>query len=170
MDLSSCYIQDEGLQRLVPVLHKCQELQLESNKLGDCGVMRLCEALRNPECKIQRLWLHRNRLTADCTEELTSALSTNHSLTELNLSDNKLGDCGVKRLCEALRNPECKIQRLCLDSNRLTDGCTDDLVSALSTNRSLRDLDLRSNSFTEGSVPALRLLTLICTSLEDIWL
>uniref|UniRef100_A0A4W3GAF2 NACHT, LRR and PYD domains-containing protein 3-like n=1 Tax=Callorhinchus milii TaxID=7868 RepID=A0A4W3GAF2_CALMI len=27
MDLRSCYIQDEGLQRLVPALHKCQELQ-----------------------------------------------------------------------------------------------------------------------------------------------
>uniref|UniRef100_A0A4W3GUZ1 Uncharacterized protein n=1 Tax=Callorhinchus milii TaxID=7868 RepID=A0A4W3GUZ1_CALMI len=48
----------------------------------------------------------------DCTEDLTSALSTNHSLTELNLNNNKLGDCGVKRLCEALRNPECKIQSL----------------------------------------------------------
>eukprot|EP00062_Callorhinchus_milii_P026138 gi/632987903/ref/XP_007882814.1/ PREDICTED: NACHT, LRR and PYD domains-containing protein 3-like [Callorhinchus milii] len=37
MDLRSCYIQDEGLQRLVPALHKCQELQLGGNNLGDCG-------------------------------------------------------------------------------------------------------------------------------------
>uniref|UniRef100_A0A4W3INA7 Uncharacterized protein n=2 Tax=Callorhinchus milii TaxID=7868 RepID=A0A4W3INA7_CALMI len=81
---------------------------------------------------------------------------------------NNLGDCGVKRLCEALRNPECKIQRLELDSNRLSDGCTDDLVSALSTNRSLRILDLRSNSFTDGSVPALCRLIETCTSLEEI--
>uniref|UniRef100_A0A4W3H2W9 Uncharacterized protein n=1 Tax=Callorhinchus milii TaxID=7868 RepID=A0A4W3H2W9_CALMI len=56
--------------------------------------------------------LDSNNLTADCTEDLTSALSTNHSLTELNLNDNNLGDCGVKRLCEALRNPECEIQSL----------------------------------------------------------
>ncbi|XP_042202190.1 LOW QUALITY PROTEIN: NACHT, LRR and PYD domains-containing protein 3-like, partial [Callorhinchus milii] len=72
LDLRSCYIQEEGLQRLVPALHKCQKLQLWSNNLGDCGVKRLCEALRNPECK----------------------LSTNHSLTELNLNNNNLGDCG----------------------------------------------------------------------------
>ncbi|XP_042201980.1 ribonuclease inhibitor-like [Callorhinchus milii] len=114
--------------------------------------------------------LNSNNLTADCTEDLTSALSTNHSLTELYLSSNKLGDCGVKRLCEALRNPECKIQRLWLDSNRLTDGCTDALVSALSTNRSLRFLDLRFNSFTDGSVSALRRLIQTCTSLEEIGL
>uniref|UniRef100_A0A4W3GHX9 Uncharacterized protein n=1 Tax=Callorhinchus milii TaxID=7868 RepID=A0A4W3GHX9_CALMI len=86
--------------------------RLKGNNLGDCGVKRLCEALRNPECKIQRLWLDSNNLTADCTEDLTSAFSTNHTLTELNLNNNNLGDCGVKRLCEALRNPECKIQRL----------------------------------------------------------
>uniref|UniRef100_A0A4W3J4X5 NACHT, LRR and PYD domains-containing protein 3-like n=1 Tax=Callorhinchus milii TaxID=7868 RepID=A0A4W3J4X5_CALMI len=112
LNLSSCYIQEEGLQRLFAALHKCQELLLLGNNLGDCGVKRLCEALRNPECKIQSLWLDSNNLTADCTEDLTSALSTNHSLTELNLSYNNLGDCGAKRLCEALRNPECKIQSL----------------------------------------------------------
>uniref|UniRef100_A0A4W3GWW8 Uncharacterized protein n=1 Tax=Callorhinchus milii TaxID=7868 RepID=A0A4W3GWW8_CALMI len=57
-----------------------------------------------------------------------------------------------------------------LDNNRLTDGCTDDLVSGLSTNRSLRFLDLRSNSFTDRSVPALRRLIQTCTSLGEIWL
>uniref|UniRef100_A0A4W3GTR2 Uncharacterized protein n=1 Tax=Callorhinchus milii TaxID=7868 RepID=A0A4W3GTR2_CALMI len=57
-----------------------------------------------------------------------------------------------------------------LNSNRLTDGCTDDLVSAQSTSRSLRILDLESNSFTDGSVPTLRRLIQTCTSLERIWL
>uniref|UniRef100_A0A4W3GE54 Uncharacterized protein n=1 Tax=Callorhinchus milii TaxID=7868 RepID=A0A4W3GE54_CALMI len=88
------------------------KLGLNSNKLGDSGVKKLCEALRNPECKIQKLWLWVNSLTADCAEDLASALSTNHSLTELDLGDNKLGDSGVKQLCEALRNPQCKIQSL----------------------------------------------------------
>uniref|UniRef100_A0A4W3GG52 Uncharacterized protein n=1 Tax=Callorhinchus milii TaxID=7868 RepID=A0A4W3GG52_CALMI len=57
-----------------------------------------------------------------------------------------------------------------LSSNRLTDGCTDALVSALSTDHSLRILDLRYNSFTDGSVPALRRLIQTCTSLGEIWL
>ncbi|XP_042202371.1 NACHT, LRR and PYD domains-containing protein 9C-like [Callorhinchus milii] len=89
---------------------------------------------------------------------------------KLNLNHNNLTDCGVKLLCEALRNMECKIQSLWLDSNRLTDGCTDDLVSALSTNRSLRILNLGFNSFTDGSVSALRRLIQTCTSLEGIGL
>ncbi|XP_042202193.1 NACHT, LRR and PYD domains-containing protein 3-like [Callorhinchus milii] len=37
LNLRNCYIQEEGLQRLVAALHKCQELLLEGNNLGDCG-------------------------------------------------------------------------------------------------------------------------------------
>ncbi|XP_067836894.1 NACHT, LRR and PYD domains-containing protein 3-like [Heptranchias perlo] len=113
LDLQYCTIQCEGLQRLGPVLHKCQVLRLGSNKLGDSG---------------------------------------------------------VKPLSAALRKPDCKIQELGLDGVGLTDSCTKDLVSALSTNRSLTGLNLGSNSFTDRSVPALRSLILSCRSLEWIQL
>ncbi|XP_067833936.1 NACHT, LRR and PYD domains-containing protein 3-like isoform X1 [Heptranchias perlo] len=113
LDLENCYIQCEALQRLGPALHKCQVLRLASNKLGDSG---------------------------------------------------------VKLLSAALRNPDCKIQKLDLWDVSLSDSCTDDLVSALSTNRSLTVLDLGSNSFTDRSVPALRSLILTSRNLERIWL
>ncbi|XP_078059664.1 NACHT, LRR and PYD domains-containing protein 3-like [Mustelus asterias] len=248
LDLERCYIQCEGLQRLGPVLHKCQEvndfsyrssclkfhipvanllnilfhnevgdsgvklvsaalrnpeckiqkldlygnaltdscaedlasalstnrslidLYLGVNKLGDSGVKLLSVALRNPECKIQKLHLYGNNLTDSCAEDLASALSTNRSLIDLNLGHNKLGDSGVKLLSVALRNPDCKIQKLHLRSNALTDSCAEDLASALSTKQSLRILSLGSNSFTDQSVPALRRLILTCRSLEVIWL
>uniref|UniRef100_A0A4W3GK95 Uncharacterized protein n=1 Tax=Callorhinchus milii TaxID=7868 RepID=A0A4W3GK95_CALMI len=51
-------------------------------------------------------------LTTDSTEDLSSDLKIDHKLTKLNLNNNKLGDRGVKRLCEALRNPKCKIRKL----------------------------------------------------------
>ncbi|XP_067835986.1 NLR family CARD domain-containing protein 3-like [Heptranchias perlo] len=104
LDLGSCSIQSEGLQRLGPALHKCQVLRLGGNKLGDSGVKLLSAALRNPDCKIQTLQLCDIGLTASGTEDLSSALCTNRSLTDLNLSDNKLGDSGVKLLSAALRN------------------------------------------------------------------
>ncbi|XP_067916241.1 NACHT, LRR and PYD domains-containing protein 3-like isoform X2 [Heterodontus francisci] len=166
IDLHNCNIHCEGLQRLGPILHKFRVLSLGSNKLGDSGVKLLSAALRNPDCKIQKLWLERNNLTDSCIEDLSSALSTKRSLTDLNLSDNKLGDSGVKLPFEALRNPDCKIQGLDLSDVSLTDSC----ASALSTNQSLKYLDLRSNSFTDRSVPALRRLILNCRSLERIQL
>ncbi|XP_032871865.1 NLR family CARD domain-containing protein 3-like isoform X2 [Amblyraja radiata] len=55
LDLQSCHIQCEGLQRLGPVLHKCQHLGLGDNDLGDSGVKLVSAALRNPGCKIHTL-------------------------------------------------------------------------------------------------------------------
>ncbi|XP_078390107.1 NACHT, LRR and PYD domains-containing protein 3-like isoform X1 [Cetorhinus maximus] len=225
LDLERCNIQCEGLQRLEHVLYKCQKLRLISNNLGDSGVKLLSAALRQPGCKIQELNLFNNNLTDSCAEDLASVISTNQSLTDLdlgfnqlgdsgvkllsvalrnsgckiqrlglrdnkltdscaedlasvfnrsltdlNLGNNKLGDSGVKRLSVALRGPDCKIQKLDLCYNRLTDSCAEDLASALSTNRSLTDLDLRSNSFTDQSVPALRRFILTCRTLSLIQL
>ncbi|XP_067916086.1 NACHT, LRR and PYD domains-containing protein 3-like [Heterodontus francisci] len=227
LNLENCYIQYEGLQRLGPVLHKCRELRLgrnklgdpgvkllsaalmnkdckiqklelksnaltdscaedlasalstnqslmvlslSNNKLGDSGVKLLSVALRNPDCKVQTLVLKNNALTGSCTEDLASTLSTSQSLTDLILGNNKLGDSGVKLLSAALKNPECKIQKLLLWDVGLTDSCVEDLTSALITNQSLRDLNLGSNAFTDRSAPALSRLIKTCKNLKWIWL
>ncbi|XP_059817785.1 ribonuclease inhibitor-like isoform X2 [Hypanus sabinus] len=128
------------------------ELDLTNNELGDSGVKLVTKALRNPECKIRRLGLRSVGLTAAGGVDLTSALSTNCSLTELDLAKDKLGDSGVKLVSEALRNPGCKIQKLCLDSVSLTAAGVVDLVSALSTNRSLTELDLANNELGDSGV------------------
>ena len=51
-------------------------------------------------------------LTSSFCQGLFSVLSMKQNLTDLNLSDNPLGDTGVKMLCEMLQNPGCNIQRL----------------------------------------------------------
>ncbi|XP_072131546.1 NACHT, LRR and PYD domains-containing protein 3-like isoform X2 [Mobula birostris] len=227
LSLEYCHIQCEGIQRLGPGLHKCQNLRLGRNQLGDSGVKLVSAALRNPECKIQKLGLYdvdltdsgaedlasalstnrslnvldlsanklgdsgvklvsaalRNQeckiqklrlenvgLTNSGVEDFASALNTNRSLTKLKLSSNKLGDSGVKLLSEALRNPECKIQKLRLYNVGLSDSGAEDLASALSTNPSLTELDLMGNSLTDRSVPALRRLILTLPTLEWIGL
>ncbi|XP_072894138.1 NACHT, LRR and PYD domains-containing protein 3-like isoform X2 [Hemitrygon akajei] len=168
LDLWNCHIQCEGIQRLGPVLHKCQELRLGNNTLRDSGVKLLSAALRNPECKIQKLWLMDVDLTDSDAEDLTSALSTNPSLMELDLSGNKMGDSGVKLVTAALRNQECKIQKLGLNNVGLTDFGAEDLTSALSTKPSLTELNLGWNSLTDRSVPTLRRLILTLPSLKWI--
>ncbi|XP_072892407.1 NACHT, LRR and PYD domains-containing protein 3-like isoform X2 [Hemitrygon akajei] len=152
LDLEKCHIQCEGIQRLGPGLHKCQELRLGWNELGDSGVKLVSAALRNPECKIQKLGLFRVGLTDSGAEDLASALSTNPSLTELNLGYNKLGDSGVKLVSAALSNPECKIQKLWLWKVGLTDSGAEDLASGLSTNPSLTELDLSDNKLGDSGV------------------
>ncbi|XP_072894538.1 NACHT, LRR and PYD domains-containing protein 3-like isoform X1 [Hemitrygon akajei] len=152
LDLGNCHIQCEGIQRLGPVLHKSQKLGLSNNELGDSGVKLVSAALRNPECKIQTMWLVNVGLKDSGVEDLVSALSTNPSLTELDLSDNKLRDSGVKLLSAALRNPECKIQKLWLRDVDLKDSGAEDLVSALSTKPSLTELNLSDNELGDSGV------------------
>ncbi|XP_078282866.1 NACHT, LRR and PYD domains-containing protein 3-like [Rhinoraja longicauda] len=170
MDLRSCDIHCEGLQRLERGLHRCKDLGLGNNKLGDSGVKVVSAALRNPDCKMQRLRLYNNGLKPSCAESLASALNANRSLTELDLGFNDLGDSGLKLMLGALRNPDCKVQKLRLDGAGLTDSCTEDLASALSANCALTELNLGSNSFTDLSVPTLYRLILSHRNLDRIGL
>ncbi|XP_072893822.1 ribonuclease inhibitor-like [Hemitrygon akajei] len=164
---------DSGAKDLASALStntSLTELKLSANKLGDLGVKLMSAALRNLECKIQKLELERVGLTDSGAEDLASALSTNPSLTELNLGANKLGDSGVKLVSSVLINPECKIQTLRLWDVGLTDSGVEDLVSNVSKKTLPTELDLGSNSLTDRSVPALRRLILTLPSLERIGL
>ncbi|XP_072894618.1 ribonuclease inhibitor-like [Hemitrygon akajei] len=152
LDLAGSHIQCEGIQRLGPGLHKCQDLRLGRNELGDSGMKPVSAALNNLECKIEKLRLSQVGVTDSGAKELTSALNTNRSLTELLLSENDLGDSGVKLVSAALRNPECKIRRLGLERVVLTDSGAEDLASALRTNPSLMELYLGDNKLGDTGV------------------
>ncbi|XP_055486630.1 NACHT, LRR and PYD domains-containing protein 3-like [Leucoraja erinacea] len=173
---------EAGKRRLLNTMHylfECQNPLLAQQTLGsveelsfyglgltpiDCAVLshaiRLCDT-------IKRLDLDSCRIQCEDLQRLGPAL---HKCQSLGLGDNDLGDSGVKLVSDALRNPDCKIQSLWLDSVGLTDSGAEDLVSALSTNTSLTMLELAMNSLTDRSVPALRHLILNLPSLERIWL
>ncbi|XP_072893150.1 NACHT, LRR and PYD domains-containing protein 12-like [Hemitrygon akajei] len=173
---------EAGKRRLLNTFHylfESQNRELAQTALGsveelsfsgmtlipvDCAVLshvvRLCDTIKCLDlsychilCEgIQRLgpWLHKFQV--------------------LSLGRNDLGDSGVKLVCAALRNPECKIQTLNLNHVELTDSGAEDLASALSTNQTLMELDLGWNPLTDQSVPALRRLILTHPSLEQIML
>lgn len=153
--LVSCTLSGSCGAALASVLSTSQTLTtlcLGENELGDSAVMQLCEGLTEPGCKIQTFDLWLCSLTASCCPGLASALMGSSSLTELTLSNNKLGDSGLRLLCDGLRHPDCKVQSLYLDSIGLTDDCTADLCSALATNEALQTLTLNCNHLTDTSI------------------
>uniref|UniRef100_A0A8C3F9Q5 NACHT, LRR and PYD domains-containing protein 3 n=1 Tax=Chrysemys picta bellii TaxID=8478 RepID=A0A8C3F9Q5_CHRPI len=127
------------------------ELCLAGNSLGESGVKLLCEGLKHANCKLQKLSLKACKLSAACCGELSSALSNNQLLTDLDLSDNQLGAMGIQLLCEGLKQPNCKLQRLVLRFCGLTGACCRDLATVLSTSQSLTELNLSYN-FSLGDV------------------
>uniref|UniRef100_A0A8C8RR04 Uncharacterized protein n=1 Tax=Pelusios castaneus TaxID=367368 RepID=A0A8C8RR04_9SAUR len=150
----------EDLSSILYAKETLVELRLTGNNLGDSGVKLLCEGLKHANCKLQKLGLKACELSAGCCGELSSALSTN-PLTDLDLSDNKLGGLGIQLLCEGLKHPNCKLQRLGLRFCSLLSGSCEDLTMVLCTSQSLTELDLSYN-FSLGDAG----IQLLCEGLK----
>ncbi|KAM9434192.1 NLR family CARD domain-containing protein 3-like [Clarias gariepinus] len=122
-------------------------IDLSQNNLGDSGVKRLSAVLEDPHCKVEALRLFNCGVSGEGCAALASALKFNPShLRELHLSNNILGDSGVKHLCAFLKNLHCNLEIFGLCYCDISDeGCAA-LTSALRLNPShLRQLDLSGN-------------------------
>uniref|UniRef100_H0XTZ1 NACHT, LRR and PYD domains-containing protein 12 n=1 Tax=Otolemur garnettii TaxID=30611 RepID=H0XTZ1_OTOGA len=100
-----------------------RELDLSFNDLGDWGLWLLSQGIGHSTCKLQKLWLDSCGLTAKACRDLYSTLGINQTLTELYLTNNALGDSGVRLLCKRLSHPSCKLRVLWLfgmDLNKVT--------------------------------------------------
>ncbi|XP_065447958.1 NACHT, LRR and PYD domains-containing protein 3-like isoform X2 [Chrysemys picta bellii] len=152
LSLKSCEITDAACENLATVLRTNQsltELEVRFGDLDDTIVQLLCKGLTHPNCKLQRLSLTFGDLTDACCGDLAAFLRTTQNLTELELGQRKLGDAGVKLLCEGLKqNRTLQSLKLWLSSRYgcsiTATGCGD-LAAFLKTSQSLTELDLNCN-------------------------
>lgn len=106
------------------------ELQLGSNKLGDEGVRALCHGLSQPGATLRELWLGDCELTNSICSSLAALLLTNHSLRQLDISNNCMSDPGILQLAESLQQPSCTLEKLVLFDIYVSEH-TDDRLRAL---------------------------------------
>ncbi|XP_063049443.1 NACHT, LRR and PYD domains-containing protein 3-like [Engraulis encrasicolus] len=127
-DLKKFIRSDEALLRLKPVMEESHTTLLDS-----CG------------------------LTSQSCTTLASILCKESSkLRNLDLSGNHISDIGVKNLCSGLKNPNCALETLRLDSCGLTSQSCTTLASILCKESSkLRKLDLSGNCIGDVGVERL---------------
>ncbi|XP_053730499.1 NACHT, LRR and PYD domains-containing protein 3-like [Synchiropus splendidus] len=103
-------------------------------------------------------------LSMNCCEVLSSVLkSPSSKLTELDLSNNDLKDCGVKLLCEGLKSPNCQVETLRLRLCGLSKESCPHLSSVLGCPSSrLKNLDLSDNDLKDAGV------NLLCAGLKNL--
>ncbi|XP_049322621.1 ribonuclease inhibitor-like [Astyanax mexicanus] len=131
-------------------------MDLKGKVRGDSGLKQLSDLLKDPHCRTKILRLSNSNITEQGSSALSSAICSNPShLIELDLSENKLGNSGVKQICGILKNPGCGLQKLDLSFCSITEQGYTDLESAVKSNSSLIELVLRGNDPGETGVKKL---------------
>uniref|UniRef100_A0A8C1DKC3 NACHT domain-containing protein n=1 Tax=Cyprinus carpio carpio TaxID=630221 RepID=A0A8C1DKC3_CYPCA len=147
---------DEACQYVTGIVGKnpllLRELNLSERELGNTRVNQISALLQDKHCTLNTLILRGCSITEKQCLILTSALCSNLShLRELDLSENKIENKGMKHVSETLKDERCKLERLRLIRCYMTDEGCSALTSALKSNPShLRELDLSENQLGDS--------------------
>uniref|UniRef100_A0A8B9HAC4 Uncharacterized protein n=1 Tax=Astyanax mexicanus TaxID=7994 RepID=A0A8B9HAC4_ASTMX len=122
-----------------------RELDLSNNELQDNGMVQLSAGLKKSTIEVIRL--NNCSITDVGCDAVASALHSNFSLKELDLDKNKIGQSGVQKLSDLLKNSNCALEKLKLSYNNIKQEGYTSLAAALQSNSSskLKELDLCGN-------------------------
>ncbi|XP_030706735.1 ribonuclease inhibitor isoform X5 [Globicephala melas] len=158
LSLQNCCLTEAGCGVLPGVLRSLstlRELNLSDNPLGDAGLQLLCEGLLDPQCHLEKLQLEYCNLTAAACEPLAAVLRATRDLKELMVSNNDLGEAGIRELCRGLADSACQLEALKLENCGLTPANCKDLCGIVASQASLNELDLGSNPLGDAGIAEL---------------
>ncbi|KAM6460065.1 NACHT, LRR and PYD domains-containing protein 12-like isoform 3-T3 [Liasis olivaceus] len=172
--LDGTFLTESCSRHFAEVLSKNQrlrELKLPLLNTDDRAMEMLCVGLKHPDCKVEKLWLNGDIHAESCSRHFAEVLSKNQGFRELKLSLHKTNDRAVEMLCEGLKHPDCKVEKLCLDRTFLTESCGRHFAEVLSKNQRLRELKLSLCNTDDGAMEMLceGLKHPDCT-VEKLWL
>nr|XP_046254924.1 NLR family CARD domain-containing protein 3-like [Scatophagus argus] len=127
LNLGYSNIGNRGLNRLGPILHRCESLYLRYNCLDRQAAIIESAVLKSNECQVKKLFMCGNNLGPEGVLELWNALEHNTTVEELYL-----------------------------DITGITERGTENIVNCLSKNSSLKTLTIVGNDIGEVGKTRLR--------------
>ncbi|XP_024300419.1 nucleotide-binding oligomerization domain-containing protein 1 [Oncorhynchus tshawytscha] len=155
LNLEAQGLDAEGLRRLLPVLPLFSTLRLGQNPLGPEGAVVLACALQSPDCRVERLWVVGTGLGCEGLEVLTEGLKDNHTVVDLRMAINHIGDVGAGYLADLLRTNH-TLKDVRLRDNQITDKGAELLMEALTENTTLEHLWMFDNKLSKEGVRKLK--------------
>ncbi|XP_078477373.1 NACHT, LRR and PYD domains-containing protein 3-like isoform X3 [Lampetra planeri] len=152
LNLSGCGIGTEEMKRLQPGLHRCKELFLSLNKIGDSGLRLLADVMLGREGSLETLTLDECSLMDRSGSSLSVILKANTGLKRLRLSLNEIGDSGLRLLADGMLGREGSLETLDLLGCSLTDKSGSSLSVILKANTRLKSLVLRENKIGDSGL------------------
>ncbi|XP_017566964.1 NACHT, LRR and PYD domains-containing protein 12-like [Pygocentrus nattereri] len=155
LKLSNCRFTEKGFLALASALKSnptcLKELDVSMNFPGSKGMRELLSALQQHSCALQTLCVDTCSLDSEICASFSTTLTQNSSLRELSLSNNNIGDEGVRSLLIGLQSGLSPLKILRLSDCSLTESSCEILASTLSSNTTgLIELDLRRNSLGQN--------------------
>ena len=133
-----------------------KNLSIHRSGLTDEAVFTILNRIGN-HASLTNLNLSNNKIGGEGVSQLFSWIKTS-VVTHLNLANNRIGDSGAKFIAEYLEKSDFQLRELNLKLNRISDVGGRDLCSALDDNRQLMNLNLRGNDFTSALCDNIRLM------------
>lgn len=148
LNIRSNRIKDDGTFSLLSSLNKThmKVLDLSNNVIGFSSVNAVTEIISDFNSGIEKLSLESTRLAFPSLVKIFTGLRSNHSLQELNLANNKLGQ-GCGQYIKELLSQTTTLKKLDLHWNYLNGPEAVHLFQGLKENDTLEAIDCSWNSF-----------------------
>jgi Ran GTPase-activating protein (RanGAP) involved in mRNA processing and transport len=121
-----------------------EELNLAHRALGDDYIIYLSSVV-NDLPSLTKLNLRDNRLTDRGMGVFIHALAGQQRIVDVDISENKIDSASADALTHYLKDPKCKLAKLCMSNADLDDDEIAIFMNALEKNKSIVEMDVSHN-------------------------
>jgi Ran GTPase-activating protein (RanGAP) involved in mRNA processing and transport len=144
-----------------------QELNMKGSHFSDENCVSLTSLLQQAECQLRRLDIPVCSISGEGAAHLAAALTNNHSLTWLDISDNPIGDIGAAAIGDLVSNNTALTTLEMSECGITSEGCVQ-LAAGLTENTTLGTLWMRGNHVGVDGAKALSVMIAMNKTLRKL--